>query len=321
MATITGLTAERMIEMENATVVDGDIVGNDLVLKTRDNTQINAGNVRGPIGPAGASFITCTSTTRPTLSAGEEGKAIWETDTDLVRYWTGTRWRLQEYVVCTSTTRPAGLVAVDEGVMIYETNTNLNYTWSGSAWVLTGTPIFVDAAARNTIIPSPVSGMSSFLNATGAFEFYTNLTAPAAWKPPFNMPWGQLSYKTLSSSQSIGQGVYSGVLFATIILTAPRRLRFGGNATIYKGGSDSPGVGVLLIQQTTSGGANVAFLSQRNQTMGTNTQIALSIDVRGDYPAGTYYFALTAYSQVSFMNVEAGALFYIDDIGPTGQPS
>jgi hypothetical protein len=55
MATVTGLTAERMITMENATVIDGDIVGDDLVLKTRDGTEINAGNVRGPTGSPGVS--------------------------------------------------------------------------------------------------------------------------------------------------------------------------------------------------------------------------------------------------------------------------
>lgn len=53
MATITGLTAERMLEIEAASVVDGDIVGNDLILARQDGTIINAGNVRGPIGPEG----------------------------------------------------------------------------------------------------------------------------------------------------------------------------------------------------------------------------------------------------------------------------
>lgn len=53
MATITGLTADRMIEIEQASVVDGDVVGNDLILTTKGGSQINAGNVRGPQGAAG----------------------------------------------------------------------------------------------------------------------------------------------------------------------------------------------------------------------------------------------------------------------------
>jgi len=53
MATITGLTAERMLEIEAASVVDGDVVGNDLILARQDGSIINAGNVRGPAGPTG----------------------------------------------------------------------------------------------------------------------------------------------------------------------------------------------------------------------------------------------------------------------------
>lgn len=53
MATITGLTAERMLEIEAASVVDGDVSGNDLILTRKDGSLINAGNVRGPVGPAG----------------------------------------------------------------------------------------------------------------------------------------------------------------------------------------------------------------------------------------------------------------------------
>lgn len=47
MASVTGLTAARMLEIEAASVVDGDVVGNDLVLTTHGGTQINAGNVTG----------------------------------------------------------------------------------------------------------------------------------------------------------------------------------------------------------------------------------------------------------------------------------
>lgn len=55
MATVTGFTAERMLEMENATIIDGDIVGDDLILTKKDGTTVNAGNVRGPTGEPGVS--------------------------------------------------------------------------------------------------------------------------------------------------------------------------------------------------------------------------------------------------------------------------
>lgn len=53
MATVTGLTAERMLEIEAASIVDGDVVGDNLILTRHDSTQINAGSVRGPQGDAG----------------------------------------------------------------------------------------------------------------------------------------------------------------------------------------------------------------------------------------------------------------------------
>jgi hypothetical protein len=103
---VTGLTAERMIEMEEATVIDGDVVGNNLILHTRGGDDIDTGNVRGPTGATGAAgtngtngagdFI-CTSGTRP--ASPVEGYSIYETDTDLRRTWTGTRWKVQEYII------------------------------------------------------------------------------------------------------------------------------------------------------------------------------------------------------------------------------
>lgn len=53
MATITGLTAERMLEIEAASIVDGDVVGGNLILTQHDGTTINAGSVIGPSGPEG----------------------------------------------------------------------------------------------------------------------------------------------------------------------------------------------------------------------------------------------------------------------------
>lgn len=57
MATITGLTAERMIEIEGLTVVGGHIEGNHLILEKHDGTTVDCGVLppgpQGPVGPAG----------------------------------------------------------------------------------------------------------------------------------------------------------------------------------------------------------------------------------------------------------------------------
>lgn len=53
MAEVTGFTAERMQQIEDESVIDGLVVGDDLVLTRRDGTPINAGSVRGPQGIQG----------------------------------------------------------------------------------------------------------------------------------------------------------------------------------------------------------------------------------------------------------------------------
>lgn len=60
MATVTGYTAARMKVIEDQSIIDGEVVGNDLILEPRGFAtapatypKINAGNVRGPKGDQG----------------------------------------------------------------------------------------------------------------------------------------------------------------------------------------------------------------------------------------------------------------------------
>ena len=53
MATVTGLTADRMLEIEASTVVDGDVIDGELILTKHDGSTIDAGSVIGPPGPQG----------------------------------------------------------------------------------------------------------------------------------------------------------------------------------------------------------------------------------------------------------------------------
>lgn len=69
MATVTGLTAARMEEIEAQSIVDGNVNGSGHLILTRfDTTDIDAGSVIGPTGATGA-----TGPAGPTGPAGATG--------------------------------------------------------------------------------------------------------------------------------------------------------------------------------------------------------------------------------------------------------
>lgn len=74
MGTVTGLTAERMLEIEAASIIDGDVVGNDLILTRHDGTTIDAGSVKGPKGDPGSAGISVAQSGLPVLDVGIVGQ-------------------------------------------------------------------------------------------------------------------------------------------------------------------------------------------------------------------------------------------------------
>lgn len=53
MSTVTSFTSERILQIEDNTIVGAAVVGDDLILTKHDTTTINAGNVRGADGAPG----------------------------------------------------------------------------------------------------------------------------------------------------------------------------------------------------------------------------------------------------------------------------
>lgn len=74
MATVTGLTAERMLAIEDASIIDGRVENGNLILIKHDGTEINAGPVLGPSGPVGPAGP-------PGLSAIPGEVRLWSGDT------------------------------------------------------------------------------------------------------------------------------------------------------------------------------------------------------------------------------------------------
>lgn len=57
MATVDGVTKAKSLAIEAASVVDGEVIGDNLVLYRHDGTPIDAGNVRGPAGGGSAGTV------------------------------------------------------------------------------------------------------------------------------------------------------------------------------------------------------------------------------------------------------------------------
>lgn len=73
MATVTGVTAERAQEIEDASVVSGSLSGNDLILETHGGTQINVGRIIPPAvnnWPVGSIFLSVDPANPATLLGG-----------------------------------------------------------------------------------------------------------------------------------------------------------------------------------------------------------------------------------------------------------
>lgn len=204
MATVTAYTAARMKLIEDASIVDGLVVGDNLWLTRYDGVQIDAGNVRGVQGPVGTTgdtaILMVTSTTRPINPY--DGSFIYETDTKFVYSWNGSVWVYRGgTILCTSITRPAVPFA---GLTIWETDTLRSYVWNGTAWSYTGGIVICTSATRPA---SPFAGLTIF--ETNTLKTYT--WSGSAWVD--NNPKAMQVKVNRTTPQGVANGVISNIVW------------------------------------------------------------------------------------------------------------
>lgn len=149
MATVTSYTAERMKQIEDETVVDGEVVGDNLHLITREGVVIDAGNVRGAQGVPG-----------PPVADGDKG--------DIAVSSGGTNWQINPGVV-----RNAELANVP--------------ATSFKGGVSAGTPVDLTPTQAASILPAPTAtdkGMVPPLPPSTAANGYGVLRTSGAWDVP-----------------------------------------------------------------------------------------------------------------------------------------
>jgi hypothetical protein len=305
MATVTGLTAERMEEMEAETIIDGDIVGDNLILTTRGGTPINAGNVRGPTGLTGPAAINVvTSGTRP--GSPTTGLFIYETDTGRLYVWNGSAWVYRGGTwICTSSTRPASPFA---GLTIYETNTKLLYTYDGAAWVYSGGTIICTSSTRPA---SPIEGLPIYETDTDRQLIWNGV----AWRQPWNRPWGSLGTALLTGGANNGGGVLTGNVAITAV--ANRLLKITVQVGIYV--ASDVGTGILFIRRNTANLSKATPKSTGTATGDVHSSVFFGVDTP---PAGAttydvHYTAVTATTRSVDSNI-MNSFIIVEDMGPNG---
>jgi hypothetical protein len=120
MATITGLTAERMLEIEAASIVDGEIIADHLILTKQDGSPIDAGVVTGPPGSTGP-----TGATGPGVPTGGTTGQVLKKNSG-TNYDTG--WATPSGIIPVGLTLPGSPAIGDEAILV-DSLTVPTYAW------------------------------------------------------------------------------------------------------------------------------------------------------------------------------------------------
>lgn len=173
MAAVTGITAARAQEIEDASIVDGAVTGDDLILFRHDGTSLNAGNVRGPQGDPGADAATGdvnpTAGTTPIRGTGGVVKGGTPVSTNDL-----TTKAYVDAADATLTSAVSGLTAQVTGTEIGNA-VNLNSYMTPGLWFQSS-----DAeAAAGTNYPEPKAGVLEVVSNIGS-TFVIQKYIPAA---------------------------------------------------------------------------------------------------------------------------------------------
>jgi len=175
MAVVTGFTADRMLEMENATVISGTVnASGQLILMTKGGTVINAGIVKGTDATALLGIID-SSTVDLTLSGAGTPASPWQLSATVAISSTSTQGLVElattaETVAGTDTARavtPAGLqAAFDAGLasptLRLSSTADVSPTTDGA--LVIGPTSAVNMTIDNNEIMARTNGAASTLN-------------------------------------------------------------------------------------------------------------------------------------------------------------
>lgn len=170
MATVTGLTAARMLAIEANSVISGTIVGDNLILTKFNATTVNAGNVRGPTGATGpTATLAGTYAARPAASAPLNGQIYFATDKMMSWECIAAAWVLIAVFAPEVTSLPTS--PIDQQECIFVANATNGIKWhlryrSASASAYKWEPVNGATPLTATVDTSEAVVSATFTNAT-----------------------------------------------------------------------------------------------------------------------------------------------------------
>ena len=240
------------------------------------------------LGRLGIRPGVCTSSTRP--ANPYSGQVIYETDTNNIRFWSGSAWESNKGGIISSSA-PTGAAAGD---IWYDSDDGRAYIYyddgSSQQWVEFGAPpsgstialaSYADSAARTTAIPSPTEADLSYLQDTNKVEVYDG----SAWAVVGPSGLVHISRTTIGSA--VSSVTVSGAFSSTY--DNYKIMINGGVGTIshnlqFQLGSTTTGYYSGIFRLIYSGGAESHFVQSNDSNWnrvggGTTTGLMMNAEL------------------------------------------
>ena len=188
--------------------------------------------------------------------------------------------------------------------------------------------VFTSAAIRDLAIPHPSPGQQCVLIDTG-LQVYAGPVA--GWQPPWNMPWGEVSFVAASADFAVGTGMVVVTGLSTAVSTIPNRkyhVEFEGDIVTN---TLNDTFELYICQSPTGGAFTVLALTQvldlqvsDRRRIAFSTRLLSSIPASGVFTADYTIRADATFANTAVESVKAAATtpahLAIYDIGPNGSP-
>lgn len=177
---------------------------------------------------------------------------------------------------------------------------------------------FASAAARNAAIPSPVVGQTCVTVISGIPTFQVYASVTSGWCPPWNMPWGQVAYVSVTSTQS-GITTLADVTSATVTFTAVANRNY--KATIVCRPSNSTIDVDNVITLTDS--SNTVLISGATINAATSAGYTFMESDVFQFSAGSKTLKMRASCPSGSLTIGGATratVILVEDTGPNGTP-